>query len=121
MSGENLTFNDTSLIIFRTHSTWEYFSASLTARLTRHPTVVLSSLYGSKSDLKASLELLSEARSGFLDLLDLVLTPIHLKMQGAVVPVVSAEPLENVNKVLDDLRAARVIGRKVIVPSLGHH
>ena len=120
MSGENLTFNDTSLIIFRTHSTWEYFSASLSTWLTRHPAVVLSSLYGSKSDLKASLELLSEVRS-ILHFLGLVLTLTHSKIQGAVVPVVSAEPLENVNKVLDDLRAARVIGRKVIVPSLGHH
>ena len=78
-------------------------------------------MYGSKSDLKASLELLSEVRPSFLDLLDLVLTPIYSKMQGAVVPVVSVEPLENVNKVLDDLRASRVTGRKVIVPSLGHH
>ena len=41
--------------------------------------------------------------------------------QGAVVPVVSVEPLENVNKVLDDLRASRVTGRKVLVPSLRRH
>ena len=53
-----------------------------------------------------------------------ILRPVlltRMNTQGAVVPVVSAEPLGNVNKVLDDLRASRVTGRKVIVPSLGHH
>ena len=38
--------------------------------------------------------------------------------QRVVVPIVSVEALENTDRVIDDLRASRVTGRKVIVPSL---
>ncbi|TBU53000.1 N-benzyl-3-pyrrolidinol dehydrogenase [Dichomitus squalens] len=75
--GDNLSFNIFELLIFRTN--------------------VLTSLYGTKDDLKASLALLAE---------------------GAVKPVVSAAPLEEVNKVLDELRAGRVTGRMVVVPGM---
>ena len=45
-------------------------------------------------------------------------TADHFAIKGTVRPVVSAVPLEEVNKVLDDLRAGRVTGRKVVVPGL---
>ncbi|KAI0649383.1 GroES-like protein [Trametes meyenii] len=60
-------------------------------------TNVLSVLYGTIEDMKTCLDLLA---------------------QGVVKPVVSVEPLANVNKVLDGLKASTVTGRKVIVPSL---
>ncbi|KAH9943281.1 N-benzyl-3-pyrrolidinol dehydrogenase [Epithele typhae] len=85
VSGENLTFNQIALLTFRTN--------------------VLSSLYGSKDDLKACLELLSDQLT------------MHGR-SGCGVPVVAVEPLENVNQVLDELRSMRVTGRKVINPML---
>ncbi|EPQ56714.1 GroES-like protein [Gloeophyllum trabeum ATCC 11539] len=58
---------------------------------------VLPTLYGSKDDVKSSLKLLAD---------------------GAVRPVVQVEPLENVNKIINELRANQVTGRKVIMPGL---
>ncbi|KAI0671482.1 N-benzyl-3-pyrrolidinol dehydrogenase [Trametes maxima] len=60
-------------------------------------TNVLSVLYGTIEDMKTCLDLLA---------------------QGVVKPVVSVEPLANVNKALNGLKASTVTGRKVIVPSL---
>ncbi|KAI0031070.1 chaperonin 10-like protein [Vararia minispora EC-137] len=51
--------------------------------------------YGSKEDLEAILDLYAK---------------------GAVTPVVSSRPLEDINKVLDDLRSGVVLGRTVVVP-----
>ncbi|KAH9939059.1 N-benzyl-3-pyrrolidinol dehydrogenase [Epithele typhae] len=75
VSGETFTFSPATLLLFRTH--------------------VLTSLYGSKSDLAASLELLKK---------------------GTITPVVTTEQLENTDKVIEELRASKVVGRKVIVP-----
>ena len=41
-----------------------------------------------------------------------------LFLQGAVRAVVHAEPLTNVNKIIDELRSFEVTGRKVVVPAL---
>ncbi|KAK7039262.1 hypothetical protein VNI00_010167 [Paramarasmius palmivorus] len=58
-------------------------------------TQVLPSLYGSRDDLKAVLDLFAN---------------------GAVRAVVAKEPLEKVQKVIDELRASEYIGRKVVIP-----
>ncbi|KAI0368691.1 N-benzyl-3-pyrrolidinol dehydrogenase [Pilatotrama ljubarskyi] len=62
-------------------------------------TNVLSVLYGTIDDMKTCLDLLAK---------------------GIVKPVVTTEPLANVNKVLDELKASEVTGRKVIIPSLAN-
>ncbi|KAI0359993.1 N-benzyl-3-pyrrolidinol dehydrogenase [Trametes cingulata] len=60
-------------------------------------TNVLSVLYGTIDDMKVCLDLLAK---------------------GVIRPVVTTEPLAKVNKVLDELKASEVTGRKVIVPGL---
>ncbi|KAI0775325.1 GroES-like protein [Trametes elegans] len=54
-------------------------------------------LYGSIDDLKTCLDLIA---------------------QGIIRPVVAAEPLENINEVLNGLKASTITGRKVVVPGL---
>ncbi|KAI0356392.1 GroES-like protein [Trametes cingulata] len=76
-SADHLPMNAADIIINRTH--------------------VLSVLFGTKDDLRASLDLLAK---------------------GIVKPIITVEPLENLNKVLDDLRASEVQGRRVILPNL---
>ncbi|KAJ6580723.1 chaperonin 10-like protein [Mycena capillaripes] len=56
---------------------------------------VLGSTYGDRSDLVAVLDLFAK---------------------GMVRAHVHSEPLENVNKVIDELRAFEITGRKVVVP-----
>ncbi|KAJ7247440.1 chaperonin 10-like protein [Mycena haematopus] len=56
---------------------------------------IVTPQYGSRHDLEAILELYAK---------------------GAVTPVVSSYPLKDVNKVLDDLRSGRVLGRTVVIP-----
>ncbi|KAJ7648231.1 hypothetical protein DFH06DRAFT_1332467 [Mycena polygramma] len=58
---------------------------------------ILSSTGGPQSDVAAVLDLLAK---------------------GTIRAVVHQEPLENVNKVLDELRAYEYTGRKVVVPNL---
>ncbi|KAI9001480.1 GroES-like protein [Trametes punicea] len=59
---------------------------------------VLMTSYGSIDDLKSALKLLAD---------------------GTVKPVVHTAPLEAVDQAIKDLRASAVIGRRIIVPSLG--
>ncbi|KAJ7639234.1 N-benzyl-3-pyrrolidinol dehydrogenase [Roridomyces roridus] len=56
---------------------------------------IVTPQYGSRADLEAVLELYAK---------------------GAVTPVVASYPLKEVNRVLDDLRGGRVLGRIVLVP-----
>ncbi|KAJ7152929.1 hypothetical protein C8R46DRAFT_1006817 [Mycena filopes] len=46
---------------------------------------------------------------------------LKLFAEGTVKPHVHAEPLENVNKVIDELRAFEITGRKVVIPHHGAH
>ncbi|KAI0749435.1 N-benzyl-3-pyrrolidinol dehydrogenase [Daedaleopsis nitida] len=59
-------------------------------------TNVLPVLYGTLDDLRASLDLLAK---------------------GVVKPVVATEPLDNVNTILNGLKAGIIAGRKVVIPS----
>ncbi|KAL0575144.1 hypothetical protein V5O48_006821 [Marasmius crinis-equi] len=56
---------------------------------------ILTSLYGSHEDGKKVLELFAK---------------------GAVRPVIKTEPLEDVRKVINELRASQYVGRKVLIP-----
>ncbi|KAJ7686176.1 hypothetical protein B0H17DRAFT_1072341 [Mycena rosella] len=47
-----------------------------------------------------------------------LVTVLDLFAKGIVIGHVHAEPLENVNKVIDELRAFEIIGRKVVIPHL---
>ncbi|KAI3612661.1 alcohol dehydrogenase [Moniliophthora roreri] len=60
-----------------------------------HVRLVLPSLYGSHEDGEAVLELFAS---------------------GAIRPVVAKDSLENVRKVIDELRSSSYIGRKVVIP-----
>jgi hypothetical protein len=42
--------------------------------------------------------------------------PILSSRQDVIHAHVSSEPLENINKVLDELRASAYTGRKVVIP-----
>ncbi|KAJ6617305.1 hypothetical protein B0H10DRAFT_1797617 [Mycena sp. CBHHK59/15] len=57
---------------------------------------ILSSTYGPKSAAEEVLDLFAK---------------------GTIRPYIKCEPLENVNKVINELRAFQITGRKVIVPS----
>ncbi|RPD64531.1 hypothetical protein L226DRAFT_527548 [Lentinus tigrinus ALCF2SS1-7] len=59
---------------------------------------VKTSVYGTIDDLKAALDLLA---------------------RGVIKPVVSTDSLDNINKVLDALKANEVTGRKIILPNSG--
>ncbi|KAJ7152930.1 chaperonin 10-like protein [Mycena filopes] len=61
---------------------------------------VLGSSYGPRSALVQALKLFAE---------------------GTVKAHLHAEPLENVNKVIDELRAFEITGRKVVIPHHGAH
>ncbi|KAJ7187002.1 hypothetical protein C8R46DRAFT_1273975 [Mycena filopes] len=47
-----------------------------------------------------------------------LVTALELFAEGTVKAHVSAEPLQNINKVLDEMRAFEISGRKVVIP---HH
>ena len=68
VSGDNLTFSESTMIVFRTHGARLDSSICLRMLLKRLLTLVLTSLYGSKSDLKASLDLLAKVYRDFLSL-----------------------------------------------------
>ncbi|KAJ7186963.1 chaperonin 10-like protein [Mycena filopes] len=55
------------------------------------------------------------------DQLSALVQALKLFAEGTVKPHVHAEPLENVNKVIDELRAFEITGRKVVIPHHGAH
>ncbi|KAF5350811.1 hypothetical protein D9758_010404 [Tetrapyrgos nigripes] len=61
---------------------------------------ILSTQYGSREDAVKALELFAN---------------------GSVRAIVATEPLTNVNKIIDELRAFDVRGRKVVIPHGDHH
>ncbi|THU97199.1 GroES-like protein [Dendrothele bispora CBS 962.96] len=60
---------------------------------------LISTTYGSRKDAESALDLFAK---------------------GIVRPIVSTESLHNVNDVIDELRASKVRGRKVVIPSRKH-
>ncbi|KAJ7091815.1 GroES-like protein [Mycena epipterygia] len=90
----NLSFPADPRLVVKAGMTSETLEFSTLDTLTYNLTIVTPQ-YGSRHDLEAILELYAK---------------------GAVTPVVSSYPLREVNKVLDDLRSGRVLGRTVVIP-----
>ncbi|KAL0575142.1 hypothetical protein V5O48_006819 [Marasmius crinis-equi] len=90
----NLTSRSTSPKLVLIGISSETFTASELNLVTSNVSV-LGSTYGSRDNGKVVLDLFSK---------------------GAVRPIVKTEPLENVQKVINELRASQYVGRKVLLP-----
>ncbi|KAF5328118.1 hypothetical protein D9758_018387 [Tetrapyrgos nigripes] len=97
LRGNDIAFPVKSTAVIVGIST-ETFTVSVADLLTTGVNVVTTQ-YGSRKDAEAALELFAN---------------------GTVKPVVSTVPLGEVNKVIDELRASKVRGRKVVIPGHDH-
>lgn len=72
-------------------------------------------LYGTQDDLRASLDLLASVRS--FPLAWERTTLIQSSPKGTIKPFVGTAPLDNVNDILNGLKANTVKGRMVVLPN----
>ena len=121
VSGDNLVFTSGEALFSAIQSALDAsFDSSEHDRLTVY--TVRANLYGPRSATEAALELFSNVRLGIAFLaarhyrasILSAATDTHTSIQGSVKARVTAEPIENVNKIIDELRAYEVSGRKVL-------